>query len=206
MIELLADEGHHGVQSSEPMLETNEESEGSLVFLLGGSVGKEGFCGLDVYVAKVIEPEGLESVGSLSETVVCKAVIDVGQGLVKFAEDPAIKEILLEGIELPLYIFDELKFGFHELIALPDLIAKLPQIDYLLDVQVDAPALHHVGQQPEPQSIGAADGYSLSELMLQLAYRGVLLSLRQVAFFDLADQTLKVLAVDDLQGVDYVAS
>ncbi len=132
------------MKGSKSMLETCEESESSCIFLLSCSVGKHGFGSLDIDVAKVIEPEGIESIGSLAQTIIFKAVVDVDQSFVEFAQNPAIEEILLKRVELSLDVFDELEFGFHKFVALPNLVAELSQIDNLPNIQVDAPTLYHV--------------------------------------------------------------
>lgn len=113
---------------------------------------------------------------------------------------------MLGGIQLARKVLDKIEFRLREFVGLPDLVAELAVADDLLDVEVDAAALHHVGQQPETESVGSALWNTLSELMLQLFDGGVLLALGQVAIPDLADQALKGRSFDDLQRIDYISS
>jgi hypothetical protein len=73
---------------------------------------------------------------------------------------------LLGGVEFAGEVLDELEFGLGKLIGLPDLIAELTVTDDLLDVKVDASALHHVRKKAKAKSVRTAFGDTLSKLVL----------------------------------------
>ena len=168
LVEFLADEWHHRMQTPQPMFETGEESERSQLLFFFAAGGEDGLGGLEVDIAELILPEVVESVGSLSECVAFETAVDDGDHAVQLAQDPAVEEVLLHRVQLDGKVGDEVELGLSELVGLPDLVAEVPEADDLVDVEVDAPALDQVRQQAEPQRIGSALRDALRVLVLQL--------------------------------------
>ena len=88
----------------------------------------------------------MEATDYFSQGILLEAPVDFRDHSIESAQDPAVEEVLLGGVELTGKVLDEVELRLGELVGLPDLVAELTVADDLLDVEVDAAALHHVGQ------------------------------------------------------------
>lgn len=52
---------------------------------------------------------------------------------------------MLSRIELFSKIFDKVEFRFSKFVSLPNFVTKLSVRDYFIDIEINAPALNHVG-------------------------------------------------------------
>ena len=78
------------MKSPQPVLETGEQSEGRDFLVLLATRAEHWLGGFKVDVTEFVEPEVVESIGRLAEAKSIEIIVDILDGLVELAEDPAV--------------------------------------------------------------------------------------------------------------------